>query len=68
MIRSAFLRRMALAAAACAFIDVPWPKQEPRVWVAKNVIFTVYGEPVGVAYMAPGLLTLEQMRDLAPRS
>ena len=27
MIRSAFLKRMALAAAACAFIDVPWPKQ-----------------------------------------
>jgi hypothetical protein len=26
MIRRAFLRRMALAAAACAFIDVPWPK------------------------------------------
>lgn len=26
MIRLAFLRRMALAAAACAFIDVPWPK------------------------------------------
>ena len=28
MIRRAFFRRMALAAAACAFIDVPWPKME----------------------------------------
>ena len=27
MIRRSFLKRMALAAAACAFIDVPWPKQ-----------------------------------------
>lgn len=26
MLRRAFLRRMAFAAAACAFIDVPWPK------------------------------------------
>lgn len=43
MIRRAFLRRMALAAAACAFIDVPWPKAaregelvnevlQPRSW------------------------------------
>lgn len=29
MIRRNFLRRMALAAAACAFIDVPWPRREP---------------------------------------
>lgn len=28
MKRAAFLKRMALAAAACAFIDVPWPKSE----------------------------------------
>ena len=28
MNRLAFIRRMALAAAACAFIDVPWPKRE----------------------------------------
>ncbi len=29
MNRLAFLRRMALAAAACAFIDVPWPTEPP---------------------------------------
>lgn len=28
MLRRAFLKRMALAAAACAFIDVPWPKAQ----------------------------------------
>lgn len=27
MLRRSFLKRMALAAAACAFIDVPWPKE-----------------------------------------
>jgi hypothetical protein len=26
ILRRAFLKRMALAAAACAFFDVPWPK------------------------------------------
>lgn len=30
MIRRSFLKRMALAAAACAFIDVPWPKPWPE--------------------------------------
>lgn len=30
MNRLAFIRRMALAAAACAFIDVPWPKEWDR--------------------------------------
>lgn len=29
MLRRSFLKRMALAAAACAFIDVPWPKEQP---------------------------------------
>ena len=30
--RQGFLKRMALAAAACAFIDVPWPKENtPKV-------------------------------------
>ena len=28
MNRLAFLRRAGLAAAACAFLDVPWPKRE----------------------------------------
>lgn len=42
MIRRSFLKRMALAAAACAFIDVPWPKVRQFV----GVRFTHYGEPM----------------------
>ena len=32
MIRRRFLKRMALAAAACAFIDVPWPREQGTVF------------------------------------
>ena len=61
MIRSAFLRRMALAAAACAFIDVPWPEHGRRVtayyWRGQG--------PIVEAVVAPGIRTLEFMRALA---
>jgi hypothetical protein len=45
MLRSAFLRRAALAAAACAFIDVPWPKDE--VWNEPAGFITFKGDASG---------------------
>lgn len=42
MIRIAFLKRMALAAAACAFIDVPWPaKTQYEKGLARNSRYTI---------------------------
>ena len=40
MLRGAFLKRMALAAAACAFIDVKWPTAatDDEIW-AINVMW-----------------------------
>ena len=43
MLRRAFLRRMALAAAACAFIDVPWPKPKRKPFIAYDTVLTIDG-------------------------
>lgn len=44
MLRRAFFKRMALAAAACAFIDVPWPRvaeREDSVVIIGDVSFNL---------------------------
>lgn len=41
MFRRAFLRRMALAAAACAFIDVPWRNESTSVPVPDSSMFRI---------------------------
>jgi len=46
MLRSAFLKRMALVAAACAFIDVPAPRDQA---VRKSYHFHAYVMPVAKA-------------------
>ena len=54
MLRSAFLKRMALVAAACAFIDVPWPKDQAASApeVRKSYHFRAYALPARVVAKA----------------
>ena len=52
MLRSAFLKRMALAAAACAFIDVAWPKDPGVAAVRKSYRFGAYTLPARVVAKA----------------
>jgi hypothetical protein len=47
MLRSAFLKRMALVAVACAFFDAPWPKDQGETVseVRKSYCFRAYTLP-----------------------
>ena len=52
MIRRDFLKRMALAAAACAFIDVPWPSvRQGRRAVIEREDSPGAWTPVGEVYL-----------------
>lgn len=57
MIRRSFLKRMAMAAAACALIDVPWPKQRRWQDGSPNVVtidaLDVYVSDFGTLVVLP---------------